>query len=111
MKSQFDEIDIVSTDVLFNKELAYSIKGIGWFNEKDLHKIEKTARALMMFNVNAIVNPEKLLEGGVVYMCKKGAWLVEVPYCFMAPGIKFKHKYELFLMRKKNKLNVLPMTN
>ena len=111
MKSQFDEIDIVPTDVLYLKDLAYSITGTGWFSEKDLHKIEKTARALMLFNVNAIVNTEKLLEGKVLYICKKGVWLVEVPYDFKGTGIKFKHKYELFLMRKKNKLNVSPMTN
>ncbi len=111
MKSQFDEIDIVPTDVLYNKDLTYSIKGTYWFNEKDLHQIDKTARALMTLNVTAIVNPEKLLEGGVIYMCKKGAWLVEVPYNFMGPGIKFKHKYELFLMRRKNKLSALPRIN
>ena len=111
MKSQFDEIDIVPTDVLNSKDLAYSITEIGWFKEKDLHKVDKTARALMMFNVNAIVNPEKLLEGGVIYMCKKGAWIVEVPYDFKGPGIKFKHKYKLFLMRRKNKVNVESIVN
>ena len=108
MKSQFDDINIIPTDILTTKELAYSIEETGWFKEKELIDNDNIFKALFLFNLRAIIDPRDAFLGRVIYYKKKGAWIAEVPYTFSGPGIKYKDKYKLLLLRKKDRLRVIP---